>query len=122
MERITLKLKQVLWFADDTNLLIIFNYGDEDSEKCVLNGVDNILTEEDIIKCFLEWGDANVSCITALVNEDGLPFLRIDIEQKGEKMNETFLEDLIAVFGAENIHLEEEYDDGEIIMTIDIVD
>ena len=43
---------------------------------------------------------------------------------KGEykKMNETFLEDLIAVFGAENIHLDEEYDDGSVIMTIDIVD
>lgn len=82
MERISLKLKQVLYFADDTNLLIVFNYGD-DSEKCILNGVDNFLTEKDVMKCFLEWGDANVNCITALANEDGMPFLRIDIEQKG---------------------------------------
>lgn len=79
MERITLKLKQVLYFAEDTNLLVIFNYGD-DSEKCILNGVDNFLTEKDMVKCFVEWGDANVCALTALMDENGLPFLRIDIE------------------------------------------
>lgn len=79
MERINLKLKQVLYFVEDTNLLVIFNYGD-DSEKCILNGVDNFLTEKDIIKCFLEWGDANICALTAHMDENGLPFLRIDIE------------------------------------------
>lgn len=35
-------------------------------------------------------------------------------------MNDTFLEDLIKVFGAENIHLDVEYTNGDVIMTIDV--
>ena len=80
MERISLKLKQVLYFVEDTNLLVILNYGNDEYEKCILNGVDNFLTEKEIIKCFLEWGDSNVCALTALMDENGLPFLRIDIE------------------------------------------
>ena len=80
MKRITLKLKQVLWFTEDSNILVILNYGEEDNEKCILNGVDYFLTESDVVNCFKEWGETNVVSICSLIDECGLPFLRIDVE------------------------------------------